>query len=58
MANLHEGILSAYGMGLADTVFEVQEPCALKYSKEALSEINKTVEKLCKVNLNRHIHHD
>jgi 5-oxoprolinase (ATP-hydrolysing) len=30
------GILSAYGMGMADIVQEVQEPCAMEYSIENL----------------------
>lgn len=32
----HGGILSAYGIGLADIVQEEQEPCATVYSKEKL----------------------
>ena len=28
----YAGILSAYGMALADVVYEAQEPCAKEYS--------------------------
>ena len=31
------GILSAYGLGLADMVEEFQEPCAQTYSRESLA---------------------
>lgn len=32
----YAGILSAYGMALADVVHEAQEPCSLKYSEGTL----------------------
>lgn len=33
----YAGILSAYGMALADVVHEAQEPCAKPYNKASLS---------------------
>jgi 5-oxoprolinase (ATP-hydrolysing) len=33
----HGGILSAYGLGLADVVKEEQEPCSKVYKKGTLS---------------------
>lgn len=40
------GILSAYGMGLADVVEEAQEPYAAVYSPESLAEAQKRAAKL------------
>ena len=41
------GILSAYGLGLADLVFEKQEPSSLEYSKEIIhSVISDRIEQL------------
>ncbi|KAK7474011.1 hypothetical protein BaRGS_00034721 [Batillaria attramentaria] len=42
----YAGILSAYGMALADVVHEAQEPCALTYSIENFKEIDSRVDKL------------
>ncbi|KAJ1519393.1 hypothetical protein ONE63_004685 [Megalurothrips usitatus] len=36
----YAGILSAYGMALADVVHEAQEPCSLKYSTENFAAID------------------
>jgi 5-oxoprolinase (ATP-hydrolysing) len=41
------GILSAYGLGLADVVNEQQEPAALHYSADSLKIVNKRFEELC-----------
>ena len=41
------GILSAYGLGLADVVNEQQEPAALHYSPENLVKVNKRFEEMC-----------
>ena len=40
------GILSAYGMGLADVVEEAQEPFAATYGPESLQEANHRADKL------------
>ena len=40
------GILSAYGMGLADIVHEKQEPCALTYDPSTLSALQERVQAL------------
>jgi 5-oxoprolinase (ATP-hydrolysing) len=40
------GILSAFGLGLADLVVESQEPCSLQYSKENLPEILRRLDAL------------
>ncbi|KAJ8302674.1 hypothetical protein KUTeg_019070 [Tegillarca granosa] len=45
----YAGILSAYGMALADVVHEAQEPCAKTYSKESFNYIDKRIEELNKV---------
>ena len=37
----YAGILSAFGMALADVVHEEQEPSALKYTPTSLPDINK-----------------
>ncbi len=33
----HSGILSAYGLALADVVHEAQEPCAMAYERKLAS---------------------
>ncbi|XP_033626321.1 5-oxoprolinase-like isoform X1 [Asterias rubens] len=40
------GILSAYGMALADVVHEAQEPCALQYESSSFPLIDCRIEKL------------
>eukprot|EP00090_Calanus_glacialis_P029316 TRINITY_DN4705_c0_g1_i1.p1 TRINITY_DN4705_c0_g1~~TRINITY_DN4705_c0_g1_i1.p1 ORF type:complete len:1288 (+),score=342.01 TRINITY_DN4705_c0_g1_i1:47-3910(+) len=50
----YAGILSAFGMALADVVHEEQVPAALKYSEESQAEISKTVKDLedkCRIKL-------
>jgi 5-oxoprolinase (ATP-hydrolysing) len=42
----YSGILSAYGMGLADVVHEVQEPCSMEYSEEVVQQIQPRLHKL------------
>lgn len=42
----YAGILSAFGMALADVVHEEQVPAAMKYSNESLSEIRKVIDEL------------
>lgn len=39
-------ILSAYGIGLADIIYEDQAPCYVPYSQEALKDIHERMEKL------------
>ncbi|XP_044860743.1 5-oxoprolinase [Mauremys mutica] len=36
----HSGILSAYGLALADVVHEAQEPCSLRYGPEAYAQLD------------------
>uniref|UniRef100_A0A0B6ZGC5 5-oxoprolinase n=2 Tax=Arion vulgaris TaxID=1028688 RepID=A0A0B6ZGC5_9EUPU len=50
----YAGILSAYGMALADVVYEAQEPCALTYSPENFHQIDARIaalEEECQVEL-------
>ena len=50
----YAGILSAFGMALADVVHEEQVPSAFTYSEQALSEMSNTLEELkekCRVAL-------
>jgi len=50
----YAGILSAFGMALADVVHEEQEPSALKYTPTSLPDINKRIsvlEEKCVKNL-------
>merc|ERR1719422_2785959 len=50
----YAGILSAFGMALADVVHEEQVPSAHKYSQESLGDISTVIEDLkdkCKVSL-------
>lgn len=42
----YAGILSAYGMALADVVHEEQAPCALEYSEENLGKLNGLLDEL------------
>uniref|UniRef100_A0A3Q2NV52 5-oxoprolinase, ATP-hydrolysing n=1 Tax=Fundulus heteroclitus TaxID=8078 RepID=A0A3Q2NV52_FUNHE len=44
---LYSGVLSAYGLALADVVEEVQEPCSLKYEQQCFSELDRRMEQLC-----------
>ncbi|XP_068615212.1 5-oxoprolinase-like, partial [Brachionichthys hirsutus] len=44
----YSGVLSAYGLALADVVEEVQEPCSLKYEQRSFGEIDQRVEQLSK----------
>lgn len=44
----YSGVLSAYGLALADVVEEVQEPCSLQYQQRFFPEIDKRVEQLSK----------
>ncbi|XP_047204899.1 5-oxoprolinase isoform X1 [Girardinichthys multiradiatus] len=44
----YSGVLSAYGLALADVVEEVQEPCSLKYEQQCFSELNRRMEQLCR----------
>uniref|UniRef100_A0A671WKM9 5-oxoprolinase, ATP-hydrolysing n=1 Tax=Sparus aurata TaxID=8175 RepID=A0A671WKM9_SPAAU len=44
----YSGVLSAYGMALADVVEEVQEPCSLQYEQHSFTELNRRVEQLSK----------
>ncbi|XP_035981040.1 5-oxoprolinase isoform X1 [Fundulus heteroclitus] len=43
----YSGVLSAYGLALADVVEEVQEPCSLKYEQQCFSELDRRMEQLC-----------
>ncbi|KAJ3580729.1 hypothetical protein NHX12_034213, partial [Muraenolepis orangiensis] len=42
----YSGVLSAYGLALADVVEEVQEPCSLQYSQAFYGELDRRVETL------------
>ncbi|KAM8880771.1 5-oxoprolinase [Synchiropus picturatus] len=42
----YSGVLSAYGMALADVVEEVQEPCSLQYELRCFSELDRRIEQL------------
>lgn len=44
----YSGVLSAYGLALADVVEEVQEPCSLQYEQRYFPEIDQRVEQLSK----------
>uniref|UniRef100_A0A673B8F0 5-oxoprolinase, ATP-hydrolysing n=1 Tax=Sphaeramia orbicularis TaxID=375764 RepID=A0A673B8F0_9TELE len=44
----YSGVLSAYGLALADVVEEVQEPCSLRYEPRSFTELDKRVELLSK----------
>uniref|UniRef100_A0A8C9T5S9 5-oxoprolinase, ATP-hydrolysing n=1 Tax=Scleropages formosus TaxID=113540 RepID=A0A8C9T5S9_SCLFO len=42
----YSGVLSAYGLALADVVEEVQEPCSLRYEPRFFEELDCRVERL------------
>uniref|UniRef100_A0A667XI12 5-oxoprolinase, ATP-hydrolysing n=1 Tax=Myripristis murdjan TaxID=586833 RepID=A0A667XI12_9TELE len=42
----YSGVLSAYGLALADVVEEVQEPCSLQYEQRSFSQLNHRVDLL------------
>lgn len=42
----YSGVLSAYGLALADVVEEVQEPCSLRYEQQSFSMLDRSVEQL------------
>lgn len=42
----YSGILSAYGLALADVVHEAQEPCALAYAPEAYARLDERMAAL------------
>lgn len=44
----YSGVLSAYGLALADMVEEVQEPCSLQYEQNSFTELDRRVEQLSK----------
>lgn len=44
----YSGVLSAYGLALADVVEEVQEPCSLQYEQCCFTELDRRVEQLSK----------
>nr|XP_057916017.1 5-oxoprolinase [Doryrhamphus excisus] len=44
----YSGVLSAYGLALADVVEEVQEPCSLQYEKNSFGELDRRVDTLSK----------
>ncbi len=44
----YAGILSAYGMALADVVHEAQEPCAKNYEAESFDFIDQRIDELSK----------
>lgn len=42
----YSGVLSAYGLALADVVEEVQEPCSLQYNTHSYSELDCRIQQL------------
>ncbi|XP_072234316.1 5-oxoprolinase isoform X2 [Leuresthes tenuis] len=44
----YSGVLSAYGLALADVVEEVQEPCSLRYEQQSFTTLDRSVEQLSK----------
>ncbi|XDV44813.1 hypothetical protein PO909_013051 [Leuciscus waleckii] len=42
----YSGVLSAYGLALADVVEEVQEPCSLQYEAGSYSKLDRRIEEL------------
>uniref|UniRef100_A0A9J8D715 5-oxoprolinase, ATP-hydrolysing n=1 Tax=Cyprinus carpio carpio TaxID=630221 RepID=A0A9J8D715_CYPCA len=42
----YSGVLSAYGLALADVVEEVQEPCSLKYEAGSFSDLDSRIKQL------------
>lgn len=47
----YAGILSAYGMALADVVHDTQEPCGLTFDKENIEAVKKLLDKLSKISV-------
>ncbi|XP_076856985.1 5-oxoprolinase isoform X2 [Brachyhypopomus gauderio] len=43
----YSGVLSAYGLALADVVEERQEPCCLQYREDSHPEIDQRIKQLC-----------
>ncbi|KAG7262937.1 hypothetical protein CRUP_008717 [Coryphaenoides rupestris] len=43
---IHNGVLSAYGLALADVVEEVQEPCSLPYGPASYGQLDRRVDAL------------
>uniref|UniRef100_A0A8C8S128 5-oxoprolinase, ATP-hydrolysing n=1 Tax=Pelusios castaneus TaxID=367368 RepID=A0A8C8S128_9SAUR len=39
----HSGILSAYGLALADVVHEAQEPCSVRYGPESYAQLDERI---------------
>ncbi|CAN9506173.1 unnamed protein product [Ophioblennius macclurei] len=44
----YSGVLSAYGLALADVVEEVQEPCSLQYDQRSFGDLDRRVDQLTK----------
>ncbi|XP_074550133.1 5-oxoprolinase [Halichoeres trimaculatus] len=44
----YSGVLSAYGLALADVVEEMQEPCSLPYEPNSFKELDQRIERLSK----------
>ncbi|XP_051522695.1 5-oxoprolinase isoform X1 [Myxocyprinus asiaticus] len=42
----YSGVLSAYGLALADVVEEVQEPCSLQYKVDSYPELDRRIQQL------------
>uniref|UniRef100_A0A3B1K6I2 5-oxoprolinase, ATP-hydrolysing n=1 Tax=Astyanax mexicanus TaxID=7994 RepID=A0A3B1K6I2_ASTMX len=42
----YSGVLSAYGLALADVVEEAQEPCSLQYKEDCYSELDRRIQEL------------
>ncbi|XP_058262915.1 5-oxoprolinase isoform X1 [Hemibagrus wyckioides] len=42
----YSGVLSAYGLALADVVEEIQEPCSLQYNTHYYSELDSRIQQL------------
>ncbi|KAG9267554.1 5-oxoprolinase [Astyanax mexicanus] len=42
----YSGVLSAYGLALADVVEEAQEPCSLQYKEDSYSELDRRIQEL------------
>lgn len=42
----YSGVLSAYGLALADVVEDVQEPCSLQYNTHSYSELDRRIQQL------------
>ncbi|XP_064467437.1 5-oxoprolinase-like [Ornithodoros turicata] len=46
LINRYAGILSAYGMALADVVHEAQEPCAVVYNSDTIAAVDERIHHL------------